>query len=213
MSESNSDVTLRIGQMILSTRQGLDADPTSHFLENDEEVTLLVQQARGFGLKIVLTQGTFDLIHIGHGRYVREAKKHGDLLVVGLDDDEKARGRKGPNRPVVPYVERREMLCHLRYVDAVTMKRNTDPRWHLIKLVNPDVLIAVEGTYKDAEIEELKEFCGQVIVLHRQAETSTSAKVRTLVHDGAEVLTRILKQEIPGFVDSVYEKLRKEGVS
>lgn len=206
------DATLsrRIGQIIMHTRRSPDTDPELHFLHSDEEVSLLADQARGLGLSVVLTSGTFDLIHIGHARYVREAKKHGDLLIVGVEDDEKARGRKGPNRPVVPFLERREMLCHLRYVDAVAMKRSSDPKWNLIKLVRPDVLIAVEGTYTDEDMPELNKLCGKVVVLPRQAETSTSAKVRTLVLDGAENLTRILKERIPDFVESIYHEVRSK---
>ena len=129
----------------------------------------------------------------------------------GWEDDEKARERKGENRPVVPFIERWEMLCHLRYVDAVAMKKATDPKWHLIKLVRPDILIAVDGTYCSEEITELEKICGKVEVLKRQANTSTSAKVRTLVLDGAETLTRTLVQRLPEFVHDIYQEIKKEG--
>ncbi len=131
-------------------------------------------------IKIVLTMGTFDILHIGHSRYLERAKEYGNILIVGVDSDEKVRRRKGPNRPVVPAEERREMLSHIRHVDLVTDKNEGDPKWHLIRLVRPDVLIATAETYSDEELERLKEFCGQVVVLEPQALTSTTAKLRRL---------------------------------
>ena len=80
----------------------------------------------------------------------------------------------------------------------------------MIKVVRPNVLIAVVGTYKDDETLALKEFCGEVIVLPRQAETSTSAKIRKMVLDGADRLKNILSQRLPEFVTNVYEEMKKE---
>jgi D-glycero-beta-D-manno-heptose 1-phosphate adenylyltransferase len=204
----SKNVEEKVDQILEHAQREPDIEACFRYLESDAEIIALAEHAKHAGLKVVLTQGTFDLVHIGHARYVREAKNHGDLLIVGVDDDEKARERKGENRPVVPFVERREILCHLRYVDAVAMKKATDPKWHLIKLVDPDILIAVEGTYRGAEIVELQKICGKVVVLPRQAETSTSAKVRKLVLDGAETLTKTLMERIPGFIQGIYHELK-----
>jgi hypothetical protein len=84
------------------------------------------------------------------------------------------------------------------------------PKWHLVRLIEPDTLIAVEGTYEEREIEGLREICGQVTVLPRQAETSTSNKARKLVLDGAETLTRELQKRIPELIESVYHDIKKE---
>lgn len=195
---------------MMGVRKDLDMDPVARLMKNEDELSLLINQAVTSGRNVVLTQGTFDLIHIGHARYLRAAKENGDLLIVGVDDDEKARGRKGENRPVVPLIERAEMLGHLRYVDAIVVKKANDPHWHLIKFIKPNVLIAVEGTYSPDELEELKEFCDEVRVLPRQANTSTSAQVRTLVLDGADTLKRIIVERIPEFIEEVYHDLRKE---
>ena len=200
----------RIGKIFLQARSDKDVDPQDRIMNSVEELCILIDQSKKTGRFIVLTQGTFDMIHIGHARYLREAKKNGDLLIVGLDDDVKARSRKGENRPVVPEGERAEMLGHLRYVDAVVYKHAEDPRWDLVKLVRPNTLIAVEGTYSESELIELGELCDKVVVLPRQAETSTSNKVRKLVLDGAETLTRILREKIPEFVESVYHELKRE---
>jgi len=211
--KDQKELASRIGQIVIQAQRGSEIDIRSRFLEDDEEITFLVNQAKGLGLTVVLTQGTFDLIHIGHARYVQKAKSHGHLLIVGVEDDVKARSRKGENRPVVPFGERREMLCHLRYVDAVAIKRHDHKRWHLINLIKPDVLIGVEGTYTEEEKSELAKICARVVILPRQAETSTSAKVRTLVLDGADTLKRLLVEGLPRFVDDIYQSLKKEGGS
>lgn len=195
----------------MEAQNRMDLEPSNRYTADPEEIRAFVCQARELGFKVVLTQGTFDMVHIGHARYVRQAKKHGDLLIIGIDDDKKARGRKGDNRPVVPFDERWEMMAHLRYVDLITVKKDNDPKWHLIKLVRPDVLIGVEGTYTDEEVKELKGICTEVVILPRQAETSTSAKVRKLVLDGAENLTRILSERLPQFVQQAYNELKENG--
>lgn len=171
--------------------------PEERFIENRESLMVVIQKLRVEKKLIVLTQGTFDLFHVGHARYLRKARSHGDVLIVGVDDDEKARERKGENRPVVPLVERVEILTQSRSVDIVTVKRNTDTKWQLIREVHPDVLIAVEGTYSETDLKALQAFCGHIAVLERQAETSTSAKVRKLVLDGADMISQKLSHELP----------------
>ena len=183
-------------------------DPKYRFIDDLSSLETILPTVRDAGKIIVLTQGTFDMFHIGHVRYLQKAREHGDVLIVGLDDDEKARDRKGENRPVVPFVERVEILTQTNSADIVLTKRNDYPKWHLIKVIRPDVLIAVEGTYTDEEILSLGAHCKQVTVLKRQAETSTSAKVRKLVLDGAEMLTKALTDRLPSLVQSVYQDMK-----
>ena len=169
----------------------------------------VVGHCKGLGLKIVLTQGSWDLIHIGHARYMREAKKHGDLLIVGVDSDEKIRARKGPERPIVPQEERLEMVTHLRYVDLVALKELHDPKWNLIKLVRPDVLIATERMeYTKKEVQELKKICGKVVLLESQATTSTSAKIRHLQINTAQKLERALTPKLIKTIEEVLGNIK-----
>jgi len=163
----------------------------------------LVDHCKGLGLKIVLTQGTYDMVHIGHGRYFEEAKKHGDLLIVGVDSDKKVRARKGPDRPIVPQAERLEMVTHLRSVDVVTLKELKMPRWHLIRTVQPDVLIVTKGTlekYSKKEIAEMSSYCGKVVTLAPMATTSTSAKIRLLQ---LKLAKRFEKAIVPKLADMI----------
>lgn len=189
-------------------------EPHERCVSDMETLLRFVEALRSVGNTIVLTQGTFDLIHVGHARYVKKAKEQGDILIVGVDDDKKARGRKGENRPVVPLEERMEMLANIRAVDLVAIKYDSDPRWHMIKSVEPDVLVAVEGTYTPEELKELEQYCKKLVVLSRQAETSTSAQVRKNVLDGAErfsvALTRVLVEGVPKMVAETYDRM-KEG--
>lgn len=160
-----------------------------------------VERLKSMNLKIVLTSGSFDMVHIGHARYLREAKDLGDVLIVAVESDEKVRSRKkGSLRPVVPLKERVEMLAHLRYVDILTVKGLDDPKWNLIKRLRPNILQAVEGTYKQTEIEELKKYCGELIIQPRQAETSTSAKIRLLVIEGMRNLQEHFAAHLPEWI-------------
>lgn len=175
---------------------GSSANFNQRWIKDDAKLKKLVENCKGLGLKIVLTQGTYDMVHIGHARYFEEAKKHGHILIVGVDSDEKVRARKGPERPVVPQTERLEMVTHLRSVDVVYLKNLKAPRWSLIKLVQPDVLVATKQTYSKDDLKELKKYCGKVVVLEPQATTSTSAKIRLLQIGHAKKLERTLTPKL-----------------
>jgi D-glycero-beta-D-manno-heptose 1-phosphate adenylyltransferase len=173
-----------------------------------EDIQPIVEKLRSQGKKIVLTQGSFDMVHIGHGRYCEEAKKQGDILIVGVDSDEKIKQRKGPDRPVVPQEERLEMMTYLSSVDYVVFKEAEAPKWNLIKLVQPDVLVATRETYTPMQIKELKRICGTVLVLDPRATTSTSAKIRRLQIGAAQKLTKKISKRLIGTMEQILEELK-----
>lgn len=157
------------------------SNPEARFIEDHEQLSETVEALKKlFSLSIVLTSGTFDMVHPGHARYLEAARSYGDFLVVGVDSDAKVRARKGPDRPVVPEEERIEMLAHLRSVDILTLKQPDEPKWELIKRVKPDVLVVTQETYDEETRRQLEEYCGRVECLPPQATTSTSAKIRRL---------------------------------
>jgi D-beta-D-heptose 7-phosphate kinase/D-beta-D-heptose 1-phosphate adenosyltransferase len=159
------------------------------------------------GLRIVLTSGSFDLPHIGHMRYLREARLRGDVLIVGIDSDAKVRDRKGRFRPIIPERERAEMVAHSRYADVVTIKTDGGEKWSLIKLIRPDLLIISERTGYDAETTKmLEQYCGEIVNLPSQATTSTSASVRQLQ---METLRPFLGK-LSAFVDEVRQFLGED---
>ncbi len=117
---------------------GYGSNPEARFIRDHATLRAYVEALKTLGMKIVLTSGTFDLIHVGHARYMERAKSYGDVLIVGVDSDAKVKKRKGPTRPIVPEEERVQMLAFLRSVDLITLKHIDDPKWNLIKLVEPD---------------------------------------------------------------------------
>jgi D-beta-D-heptose 7-phosphate kinase/D-beta-D-heptose 1-phosphate adenosyltransferase len=163
---------------------GLFADASNfelRFVPDYQRITAIVQALRTLGLKVVLTSGSFDIIHEGHSMYLEAARRFGDFLIVGLDSDAKIRARKGPHRPAVPEMERLRMVTHQRGVGLVTLKDLHHERWALINATRPDVLVATEDTYTPADIAELEEhYCGRVEVLERMATVSTSARLRRI---------------------------------
>ncbi|HET9490434.1 MAG TPA: adenylyltransferase/cytidyltransferase family protein [Methylomirabilota bacterium] len=86
-----------------------------------DEAAALADRLRAAGKRIVLTNGCFDLLHVGHVRYLREARALGDVLFVGLNSDAAVRRLKGPGRPLLPSAERAEILTALRAVDHVVL--------------------------------------------------------------------------------------------
>ena len=176
------------------------------YVKSQSELRELVKALRTIGAKIVLTQGTFDFIHIGHFLYLEQAKQFGDVLFVGVDSDKKVKKRKGPDRPIVKEDERVAMLTHVRHVDVVTLKSDRAEKWALIKLIKPDVLIATKQTYTPAQIKQLNKICGKVVVLEPQATTSTTAKLRRL-NIG---LSQRMQEAITSSINATFESWMKD---
>lgn len=168
----------------MSINTGIFGDTTSfehRYIPDHDRLAELVGYWKKLGLKIVLTSGTFDLFHIGHAQYLEKAKALGDVLIVGVDSDEKVRERKGPGRPIVPEHERVLILAHCRHADVITLKHTSDGSNNLIKVVSPDILVVSKSTkHKDGEVDEKAQYCGEIILLEPQSETSTSAKLRLI---------------------------------
>lgn len=172
------------------------------YIKDYEELRKVVELLRGSGYRIVLTQGVYDMYHVGHGRYLREAKSYGDVLIVGVDTDELTRARKGPKRPFDTLDERVEVLADNRAVDIITPREvGHDPNF-LIEVVRPDVLIVSQTTtdFLDEKLAECREWCGEIKILQAQAATSTTAKLRRLMLDGAEGLRLKIIETVNEFV-------------
>lgn len=108
-----------------------------------------VRDRRAAGMRLVLTNGVFDLPHVGHVRYLCQAREQGDALLVGVNSDAATRQLKGPGRPLVPAAERAELLAALRCVDAVTIFDDVTART-LVETVRPAVY-AKGGDYAGAD--------------------------------------------------------------
>ena len=104
------------------------------------EIAAIAAQARRDGRRIAFTNGCFDLLHVGHIRYLAAARDAADLLIVGVNDDASVRRLKGPTRPLVPDAARAEVLAALAAVDYVTLFSEDTP-YELIRAVQPDLLV------------------------------------------------------------------------
>jgi D-beta-D-heptose 7-phosphate kinase/D-beta-D-heptose 1-phosphate adenosyltransferase len=134
-----------------------------------------VAAARARGQTIVMTNGCFDLLHMGHLRYLEAARKLGDLLIVAVNDDDSVRRLKGPTRPLNTCIDRMELLAGLRCVDYV-LPFSEDTPARLIAAVLPDVLVK-GGDYRPNQIaghEVVLANGGKVVVLDFHAGYSTS---------------------------------------
>ncbi|HAS16942.1 MAG: glycerol-3-phosphate cytidylyltransferase [Nitrospirae bacterium GWA2_42_11] len=105
-----------------------------------EEFVPVIARLKQDGKRIVFTNGCFDIIHVGHIRYLKSAKELGDILVIGLNSDESVRKIKGDNRPIVSQGERAEILSSIRSVDYVVIFNEPDP-YNTIVAIKPDILI------------------------------------------------------------------------
>jgi D-beta-D-heptose 7-phosphate kinase/D-beta-D-heptose 1-phosphate adenosyltransferase len=124
------------------------------------------ERLRGAGKRVVFTNGCFDILHIGHVRYLSAARKLGDILIVAINSDNAVRELKGTGRPVVGERELAEMLSSLRAVDYVTVFEALSPRT-LISTLLPDVLVK-GGDYALDQIhgrEEVEAAGGSVVAL------------------------------------------------
>jgi len=183
---------------------------TERYFEDYDALKRVVDNLKGDGKRVVLTQGVYDLLHIGHAQYLERARAHGDVLIVGVDSDALTRKRKGDGRPVVPQEERIAMLLHLRHVDIVVLRDVDKELETLIKTVKPDVYIASEST-KDFTVDaELATHCGIVHTLPPQAVTSTTARVRQVSMLGADELAKELAEHIPVMVHTMLNKIKEK---
>ena len=105
---------------------------------SERELVERVQDWRSTGEKIILTNGCFDLLHVGHIRYLRAAKQLGGRVVVGVNSDASVRLLKGEGRPRIPAHERAEILAALQDVDAVIVFDSPDVR-ELVQIIRPDI--------------------------------------------------------------------------
>lgn len=146
-----------------------------------EELLSERTRLRANGTKVVFTNGVFDLLHVGHIRYLQHARTFGDVLVVAINSDRSVRELKGADRPIVSEDERAEVLAALRTVDYVTVFDEVSPR-SLIKQLLPDVLVK-GGDYGLNEIhgrEDVEAAGGKVISLPFVAGASTSSIVERI---------------------------------
>jgi rfaE bifunctional protein nucleotidyltransferase chain/domain len=145
------------------------------------EMVEIVKGLKAQGKRITFTNGCFDLLHIGHLETFREAKRHGDLLIVGLNSDTSVRALKGHERPFVPEKQRAAMLAALEDVDYVVIFQELDPLAIITELM-PDVLLKGEDWGEGRVIGQtvVEEGGGKVIHVPLVREISTSKLIERI---------------------------------
>jgi rfaE bifunctional protein nucleotidyltransferase chain/domain len=149
---------------------------------NRERLREKVAEWRRAGERIVLANGCFDLLHVGHVRYLRGAKALGGKLVVGVNSDESVRALKGTGRPFMPATERAEILAALEAVDAVVIFPEPDVR-ALIHELHPDVQAKGSDYTVDnvPEREVIIEYGGQVAIVGDPKDHSATELIKKVI--------------------------------
>lgn len=155
-------------------------DPTNRILDRNRLIARVAIARKG-GARIVLANGCFDILHVGHVRYLEGARALGDLLVVGINSDEQVRALKGDGRPLVPERERAEMVAALRAVDFVTVFPEPNVE-SLLRAIRPD--IHAKGTdYTEETVPErdvVRSLGGRVAIVGDPKHHSTSEMLKAL---------------------------------
>lgn len=142
------------------------------------------ERLRAAGKRLVFTNGVFDLLHVGHVRYLEQARALGDSLLVAINSDRTVRELKGPDRPIFDQAERAEILAALRCVDYVTVFDDISPRSLITELL-PDVLVK-GGDYQLDQIhgrEEVEAAGGKVISLPFVEGASTTDIIKKMIRE------------------------------
>jgi D-glycero-beta-D-manno-heptose 1-phosphate adenylyltransferase len=153
---------------------------TQHKILSRDELRARVNEWRSSGERIILANGNFDLLHVGHVRYLHGAKALGGKLVVAINSDSSVRGLKGEGRPIMPEHERAEIVAALADVDAVIVFPELDVR-AIIREIHPD--IQAKGTDYTAdsvpERDTVAEFGGRVAIVGDPKDHSTTEIIRS----------------------------------
>ncbi len=146
------------------------------------ELLRIIKDLKAKGKRIVFTNGCFDLLHIGHVRYLEKAKALGDVLVVGVNSDSSVRKLKGPQRPILPEEERAGVLSGLGCVDYITTFSEIDPL-KLIASLRPDVLVKGGDWTEEQTVgkEVVERSGGEVVILPFVKGASTSNLIHTIL--------------------------------
>lgn len=204
--------TLLLAQRLLKGT----VEPKERVITDHVQLVQLIDRLRAMGCIIVFVTGVWDLFHIGHAEYLRQGKlaahkQYPDadhiILVVGADSDALTKKRKGESRPVVPEQERCNILTHLREVDIITLQ--TEPN-QLYKMIDHDVRIISTSTADlPSDHGKIRAQCQYLVNLPPQAETSTSARIRTLTLDGGIAAVQKVRALIPRISELIESELRE----
>lgn len=159
----------------------MPTDPNAK-IKSVSHLRRIVRSAQAAGLKVVFANGCFDLIHVGHVRYLQSAKAHGDVLVVAINSDASVRAIKGPGRPLQSQAARAEIISSMECVDYVVVFDDPSVN-HLLVELRPD--IHAKGTDYTAdtvpERETVRSYGGQVAIVGDPKMHSTRELIEVIL--------------------------------
>jgi D-glycero-beta-D-manno-heptose 1-phosphate adenylyltransferase len=147
-----------------------------------QDLIIILKNLRESGKRIVFTNGCFDILHVGHVRYLAAARSKGDVLVLGLNSDASVKSIKSDSRPVVSQDQRAEVLAGLACVDYITIFDEPDPLT-LIQAIKPDIL-AKGADWEETKIigsDVVKSYGGEVVRIKLVPDISTSSIIRRIL--------------------------------
>ena len=152
-------------------------------IKGREDLRRIIDDLKTKGKRIVFTNGCFDLLHIGHIRYLEEAKALGDILVVGVNSDQSVQNLKGSRRPILPDEERAEILSGLWCVDYVSIFNELTPL-ELITSLQPNILVKGGDWSKETIVgaEVVERSGGKVVILPFVHGASTSTLIESILN-------------------------------
>jgi len=168
---------------IIEYESSLNKSTSDSHIKTIEEIALLSSELKKRGKKIIFTNGCFDILHVGHVKYLEEAKSYGDILILGLNSDESVRRLKGDSRPVNTEDDRAYILASLEAVDYV-VKFYDDTPYALIQAVQPHILVK-GGDYegKDVVGQDIADELRLVQFVDGKSTTKTIEKIKESQHD------------------------------
>jgi rfaE bifunctional protein nucleotidyltransferase chain/domain len=151
----------------------------------ESELAAALEQERQQGKTIAFANGCFDVLHVGHLRYLQDAARTADVLVVGVNGDGSVRQLKGAGRPVMPEAERAELIAAIRGVGYVTVFHDRSPA-HLLRTLKPD--FQCKGTDYTAdsvpEAEIVRGYGGKVVIVGDPKDHSTTELLKRMKPEG-----------------------------
>ena len=163
---------------IIEYELSLNKSTSDEHIKTWDEISSIISELRNNDKKIVFTNGCFDILHIGHVKYLEKAKKFGDILILGLNSDDSTHRLKGKNRPINTQDDRAYILASLEVVDYVVIF-NEDTPLDLIKLIKPDVLVK-GGDYEGKEVvgQDIAKELKLVQFIDAKSTSKTIKKIR-----------------------------------
>ena len=160
----------------------MSAEPDRKIITSYKKLKIKLKAHKTLGHTIVCTIGSWDMLHIGHLRYLHAAKNFGDILVIGVDSDRAIKSYKGDLRPIIPENERMEMLTYQDCIDYITIIDDVDEKgnwqYNLIKTIPVDIFVSVQNdSYPEDQLNTIKQHCGKLQEIPRQAKQTSSTDI------------------------------------